>query len=87
MILYGAQIESREDLHRALAEGLDLPEWYGGNLDALWDCLEDIHDDTEIRVADADVLLENLGSYAERFHLVLEDAAEENDCLTIIWDE
>ena len=31
--------ETAEDLHRALAEGLHFPAWYGGNLDALHDCL------------------------------------------------
>jgi len=30
---------SEEDFHTAIAEGLDLPSWYGRNLDALWDAL------------------------------------------------
>lgn len=38
--------ESVEDLHRALAEGLHFPAWYGGNLDALHDCLTDLHEPT-----------------------------------------
>ena len=27
------------DLHKKISEGLELPEWYGNNLDALWDML------------------------------------------------
>ena len=27
------------DLHNQLSEKLELPEWYGNNLDALWDML------------------------------------------------
>ncbi len=27
------------DLHNELSEKLELPEWYGNNLDALWDML------------------------------------------------
>lgn len=27
------------DLHAALAATFGFPDWYGGNLDALWDCL------------------------------------------------
>ena len=38
--------ESVEDLHRALAEGLRFPAWYSGNLDALHDCLTDLHEPT-----------------------------------------
>ena len=42
--------ESVEDLHRALAEGLHFPAWYGGNLDALHDCLTDLNEPTELIV-------------------------------------
>ena len=36
----------KEDLHRALAECLDFPEWYGNNLDALYDELTEISQET-----------------------------------------
>lgn len=42
--------ETAEDLHRALAEGLRFPAWYGGNLDALHDCLTDLNEPTELVV-------------------------------------
>ena len=29
------------DVHERLFEGLELPDYYGANLDALWDCLTD----------------------------------------------
>ena len=31
--------ETEADLHAALAAAFGFPDWYGGNLDALWDCL------------------------------------------------
>ena len=43
-------ILSREALHGALARTLDLPEWYGRNLDALADCLGDIAAETELHM-------------------------------------
>lgn len=30
------------EIHKALKDGLKLPDYYGENLDALWDCLTDI---------------------------------------------
>ena len=30
------------EIHKALKDGLKLPDYYGANLDALWDCLTDI---------------------------------------------
>jgi ribonuclease inhibitor len=39
LIIDGSKIMSEEDFHVAIAEGLDLPNWYGKSLDALWDAL------------------------------------------------
>ncbi|WP_145554570.1 barstar family protein [Yersinia canariae] len=38
-ILDGLLIESEDDFHDAIAKELNLPIWYGRNLDALWDAL------------------------------------------------
>ena len=40
--LDGRTIDSRETLHQTLFELLQLPAWYGRNLDALYDCLTDL---------------------------------------------
>ena len=68
--------ESVEDLHRALAEGLRFPAWYSGNLDALHDCLTDLHEPTEL-----------LGRRAIAFRRVLDDSAEENPNLTVRFED
>ncbi|MBT2572415.1 barstar family protein [Bacillus sp. ISL-51] len=38
-VIHGEQIRSMSDLHQALKQELSLPDYYGENLDALWDCL------------------------------------------------
>lgn len=72
-------IESREQLHSAFAAGLSFPEWYGNNLDALYDCLSAISEPTHVSLPG----FRALGSFAKGFRLVLEDAESENDCLII----
>ena len=39
IILDGKDFKTKEELHKVLKEELELPEYYGENLDALWDCL------------------------------------------------
>ena len=39
IILNGAQLSTREEMHAYLAKMLHLPAYYGNNLDALWDVL------------------------------------------------
>lgn len=41
-----SRIETLPQLHRALAQALDFPDYYGANLDALADCLGDLCGDT-----------------------------------------
>jgi len=49
-----SEFESTEDLLGALADALDFPDWFGMNLDALYDCLTDISSDTRIIVNGSD---------------------------------
>ena len=38
-------VKTEEELHQALKDGLNLPYYYGMNMDALWDCLTGDLDD------------------------------------------
>ncbi len=80
-LIDGAVIESREQLHDTLARQLSLPEHYGRNLDALFDCLTDIREDCELRLIHADELFAHLGVYADILQHGLHDSACENSSL------
>ena len=41
IVLDGLELRSLEEVHDRFAQALALPEWYGRNLDALFDCLTD----------------------------------------------
>lgn len=86
-VIDGAVIETREALHDELRRQLALPEYYGGTLDALYDCLTDLHEDTELRVLHAAALEEHLGLYAGVMRRMLTDACEDNSHLRFVWEE
>lgn len=82
-VIDGNAVTSMEEIHKILAQQLEFPEWYGGNLDALHDCLTDLHEDVEVSVVHPEALLETLGSAYVRLCRVLSDAAEENPWLKL----
>ena len=70
------KLTTMEQIHDFLAEELNFPAHYGKNLDALYDCLTDITEETEIQ----------LTAEEETFHplkKVLTTAAKSNKNLHI----
>lgn len=83
IILDLARMHSVPALHNYLRSVLELPVYYGANLDALHDCLTELGEAVEL-VVPAKVADEaQLGWYGKQFLLVLQDAAVENDKLTV----
>ncbi|WP_345806038.1 barstar family protein [Bacillus subtilis] len=78
IIIDGRDIENIEVLHDVLKDKVDFPNYYGRNLDALWDCLTGWVD------LPLTLVLKNfefsntfLGSYADDVLEVLQEAQEE----------
>lgn len=71
-------LDNRETAHPYLKAMLPLPSHYGCNLDALYDCLTDLPE-TTVRFVNT----EGAWDYFPLVHLVFQDAAEDNDRLTI----
>ena len=70
----------REALHSQIAEALGFPSYYGANLDALYDCLTDIDEDTCIGIYHAPWDREN---YTNRCIDVFLEAEAENRHLCV----
>lgn len=41
-VLDAQKMQTKEEAHEYLKKVLELPEYYGGNLDALYDCMSDM---------------------------------------------
>lgn len=80
-----SKITTKEALNAALKEGLSFPDYYGGNLDALHDCLTDITEPTEVTFAGYKAAKKALEADFYAFRNVVEDSADENENLTVKW--
>lgn len=78
VILEGNEIKSVDDFHRKIKEVLDLPNYYGENLDALWDCLTGwIEPPLTIVWNNFEESKSNLGEFSDEVVSIFKDAENE----------
>lgn len=76
--LDGRKIDNQEQLHAFLKESLELPDYYGNNLDALWDCLTGyVTMPLTIRWVQIQESEKKLGDYSRLLLQLFQDAEEE----------
>ena len=81
IVLDAANMTEKEAAHAYLKKALALPDYYGSNLDALYDCLTEL-EDTEIQFVNLDAA----GGYFAKVLSVFQEAQEENSRLQIDYD-
>ncbi len=82
IILDAAKMGSRKEAHRYLQQMLSFPDYYGCNLDALYDCLTDLGE-TEVTFVGTE---EAGDSYFDKVIRVFREAAGDNPRLQILND-
>ena len=83
-ILDCEMMTDRDKAHEYIAETLEFPDYYGKNLDALFDCLTE-RGECSILFINLDAL-EMLGEYSGALLAVFEEAEAVNDDLTLVYD-
>jgi len=78
MILEATMLTDMEAVHDIFARTLSLPETYGRNLDALYDCLTAMGEPVEIVVPSEELLTERLGRRGAALLRMLWDVSREN---------
>ena len=62
------------EVHATIAEGLEFPDYYGGNWDAFWDCLStemDLSEPFLIEIFGLEVIEQNYPDYAKKMLEIL----------------
>lgn len=81
--LNGEKMLDKATTHAYLKQKLALPDYYGENLDALWDCVVSDFSLKKITIYNTGAMIEHLGSYGESIINLLEQAAQENEYIKV----
>ena len=76
-----SQMTDRASAHAYLARVLDLPDWYGSNLDALHDCLTELTG--KVRLINWEIAENRLGAYGAKAKKAIAAAALRNTGLDL----
>jgi len=85
--LNGAKMVDKDHTHAYLKRKLTLPDYYGANLDALWDCLTTDPSERSIVISKPSVIRNYLGDYGEALIGLFKEAAEANPSLEVVIEE
>jgi ribonuclease inhibitor len=81
--LNGVVMVDKAAAHIYLKRKLALPEHYGNNLDALWDCLSTDFSPKVITIRHPEAIIKNLGSYGEALIGLFLEAAAANEFIQV----
>ena len=81
VILDCEKLLHRKQAHQYLAQMLDFPDYYGKNLDALFDCLTELQECTI--TLEGEELILNTDCYGQKVLKVLEEAVQANPNLKL----
>ena len=79
VFLLGSKMTSKEKAHEYIKEMLNFPDYYGRNLDALWDLLISCSNKKSIYLLNEEELYKDLGEYGKSIVEVFREAADLND--------
>ncbi len=86
LIIDGTKISNIEELHDFLSKTLKFPDYYGNNLDALWDMLTEMDEILLMSVINVEDLEEALEDKFDPFMEVLSDADNELENIFVRFD-
>ncbi len=77
VILHGNSIKTISDFHKTIKKQLNFPDYYGENLDALWDCIRCINIPCKLVWLDYKTSQNNLGPYFQEICQIFNEAQVE----------
>ena len=84
IILDLSGVASKDEFYARVRDALTVPDYFGNNLDALYDVLTEEFDGKTIIVKGMEDVAEDMRDYMKKFRKLCDDVCEENSAVKII---
>ena len=85
VIISGNSIRSVADFHEIIKRQLNFPEYYGENLDALWDCVRCVELPCKLIWEDHKTSREHLSGYFDKIRELFDEAEMKVEGFKIVY--
>lgn len=83
MVIDGDFMVTKDLMYAHLNRIFSFPSYFGDNLDALWDVLNESNEPTIVEFTHVNAVVEHLGVYGEKLVSLFHQLDEENECYTV----
>ncbi|HLR88971.1 MAG TPA: barstar family protein [Atopostipes sp.] len=83
MVIDGDFMATKDLMYAHLNRVFSFPSYFGNNLDALWDVLNEASEPTTVEFTHVNAVVEHLGTYGEKLIELFHKLDEENNCYQV----
>lgn len=78
-------VSDKEEFYAIIQDAIEVPDYFGNNLDALYDVLTEDFEEKTIVVKGIEQSSDGMRDYMKRFRRLCDDVAEENEAIRFVF--
>ncbi len=86
IILNFEGVSDKEEFYTIIRDAIEVPDYFGNNLDALYDVLTEDFEEKTIVIKGIEQTADEMKDYMKKFRRLCDDVAEENEAIRFVFE-
>ena len=79
-------VSDKEEFYSVIRDAIEIPDYFGNNLDALYDVLTEDFEEKTIVIKGIEQTADEMKDYMKKFRRLCDDVAEENEAIRFVFE-